>query len=126
MPVESESANAKREHAVFHESDIENINLLHEIGIEAEKIYTHIRKEIGVTDKKLDSRGDRKKAALLYFQDHEDQFHHIDEKHIEDLYIYDFKSSQSKRDFMSRLLKSVFNGKYPHLRLSGIQLVVLT
>lgn len=99
-----------------------NPDLIQDIGAEAEIIYRHIVKEVGVTDKSINSRIERKKAALAYYQMNREHFCRISEKHLGDPDIFDFKSEQTKRDYMRRLLKVVLEDLFPSRKFPGDKL----
>ena len=67
----------------------------------------------------MQSRTERKKSALEYYRNNEEKFDQIKEYHLEDLEIFDFKSNQSKRDYMTRLLKIVLEDIFSGMSFSG-------
>lgn len=98
---------------------MDNGKLIRSVGREAEKIYGHIVRGEGVTDKSMNARVERKKCALDFFHNHEAEFEHIKEKHLVDLDVYGFKSNQTKRDYMRRLLKFILEDIFPGQTFSG-------
>lgn len=100
----------------------DNRELIAVIGKEAEEIYEHIIKTIGATDKSMQSRTERRNSALEYYRNNEDKFDSIEETHLEDLDIFDFNSNQSKRDYMTRLLKTVLEDIFPDNIFSGTKI----
>jgi len=89
---------------------------------EAETIYNFIVKKIGVTDKSIKSRSERRDAAIDFINNHPGEFKNIKEEHLRDLYIFDFNSSQSKRDYMRRILKIIMEDHFPEKTFSGAKL----
>jgi len=122
IPKTISSPKLKRKGINFNDSNSENASLLRKIGTEAESIYKYMVDKVGVTDKTLRSRLERKEAALLFLEKNKNKFFYISEKHLEDLDVFDFKSNQAKRDYMRRLLKIVFETIYPGNKYSGAKL----
>ncbi len=98
---------AKSEKNESEEKYVEYEDLIIKVGEECELIYKVIVQNVGVTDKSLTSRIERRDEALSYLKANGQEFNVIEHGHINDLGIFDFKSNQTKRDFMRRLLKAV-------------------
>ena len=98
-----------------------NRNLVISIGNEAIFIYEHIKKTVGVTDSSIDPEALRKTASLNCLENNEEKFMHIKEKHLQNSWIFNFNSNQSKRDFMSRLMKDVLEDKFPFCTFPAIK-----
>ena len=98
-----------------------NIQLITKLGIETDEIYHAIKRAVGVTDKSLDSRSQRKKAAIGYFLEHRDEFELLTQERLDDTGFYIFGNNQTNRDFVSRILKAELETMFPGKSFSGIK-----
>ncbi len=105
--------------------DPDELKTLISVGKNAEDIYYHIREEVGVTDKALNSRSLRRDAAMDFFRKKLKGNSLIAENHLEDLDIYTFKSEQTLRNFMRRLLNKIMRDVLQNKRVSGSRLYSL-
>ena len=96
-----------------------NIAVIVKLGLEIDRIYQAFKMAHGVTDNSINSRSDRKKAAISYFEENKDTFELLNENLISDPVLYKFKSSQTYRDYQTKLLKIGLESIFPGKRFSG-------
>lgn len=82
------------------------IKLINEVRKEVEQIYSAV-KSVGFSSKLFDPEKRWKKAALSEWQDKKEDFKYIKEAFLQDDNLYEFNSSQERRDFISGLLKKL-------------------